>query len=338
MNMAKRNWAIVYIRIIAMLFIFIDHATAYCDIPMKSFIIQITNSGVLIFLLISGFLYGGGKTVIDKKWVIGRIKRLMVPCWIFLIIYYSIKFATGESINIGFVLTYFCFLQGFIGTESGLTHLWFLTLLMICYLLIPLLQKFRTKTIGWSKKEWITTILLLLFMQVLLAYFCNIRLDIGHPLSWYLVAIGVFSAGFLSNKYVCGNGISYVCVIISTVLMIVGCSLRVISNIYIDGSVLYDKIISIWTNAIFDIWIFIIVYYVVSKNESKFVSRAALKLDAVSYCFYLVHAVVLSYLSVLSAKPILFFLISFVVSVFCGAIVNLAANIVTGKYNSIKKQ
>lgn len=55
----KRNIAIMYIRVIAMLFIFIDHAVTYMDIPLKSVIIQITNSGNLIFLFISGFLYGG---------------------------------------------------------------------------------------------------------------------------------------------------------------------------------------------------------------------------------------------------------------------------------------
>lgn len=140
----KRNIAIMYIRVIAMLFIFIDHAVTYMDIPLKSVIIQITNSGNLIFLFISGFLYGGKMINDFKRWAIKRLIRLWIPYFIFILAYfaYSHFFLRNGDSTVASFFIYVFVLQGLLGTEGGPISLWFLTLLMICYFILPILQLF----------------------------------------------------------------------------------------------------------------------------------------------------------------------------------------------------
>ena len=53
-NEKKRDLSIMLVRIVAMLFIFIDHLVLYIDVPLKNVILQITNSGVLPDKLVSG--------------------------------------------------------------------------------------------------------------------------------------------------------------------------------------------------------------------------------------------------------------------------------------------
>lgn len=54
----KRNISIQFIRIIAMLMIIFDHMLNSVSFPMRTAIVQVANSGVFIFLFISGFLFG----------------------------------------------------------------------------------------------------------------------------------------------------------------------------------------------------------------------------------------------------------------------------------------
>ena len=296
MEKSNRNVAIMYIRVVAMLFIFIDHAVMYVSFPFKNIILQITNSGVLLFLFISGFLYGG-KTISEfGAWIKARAIRLWIPYFIFICVYYLLEILQGNGMAaVKPFITYSLLLQGLLGTAGGPQTLWFMTLLVLCYCLVPVLQFTRDRIAVVQDSRHVTpvAIALMILLQVLLAYHCNLTLDFGHPLSWYVVAIFVFCCGYFSNRSIVNSGITSRKLAIWTAVMCVSMGIRVIAQRWIDGTVLYDRVISIWTNAILDIWIVNFIYYFVNKEQVRFDCEIIRQGDRLSYAFYLVHALVL---------------------------------------------
>lgn len=325
-NEKKRDLSIMLVRIVAMLFIFIDHLVLYIDVPLKNVILQITNSGVLIFLFISGFLYGGKNIKNIKEWMIGRIKHLLIPYWIFLFVYFLIQLIRG-IFNIKIILIYFFVLQGFLGSYDELRPLWFMTLLFLCYMLVPCLQKL--KDFKLSEKAFILYIISVLSLQIVLAFKCDITLDFGHPLSWYIVAIFVFSLGYISNNWVIKNGLLSKTLVTITFLMIISCVIRIFGQKYLDNTVFYDRVISIWTNVVLDIWIFIMIRAISISFENRINRDLVQKIDKISYCFYLVHFVVISRLEFLVNKyTLLFVLLSLIIAYVSASILQVVSSFV----------
>lgn len=329
MEKSNRNVAIMYVRVVAMLFIFIDHAVAYMDIPLKSAIIQITNSGNLIFLFISGFLYGGKYIGNYVEWTKKRIERLWVPYFVFILFYFALAAVRGAGLEIlkPFVVYTFV-LQGLLGPEGGPQTLWFMTLLILCYCLIPVLQLVRDKVteVSDSKPVALAAIALTVLSQVLLAYHCNLTLDFGHPLSWYVAAIFMFCCGYFSNCRIVSFGITPRKLATWTSVMCVSMGIRVIAQRLIDGTVLYDRVISIWTNVILDIWIVCFIYHFVSKAQARFDCVIIRQGDRLSYAFYLVHALVLELCFTAGLTGALSVAAAFLLSVLAAYFLNFASS------------
>ena len=76
----SKNAILLYIRVVAMLFIVSCHLLDAFKIPFA----HILNIGVQIFLVLSGYLYGS-KVITDfKDLFYKRIKKLYIPLFIFL--------------------------------------------------------------------------------------------------------------------------------------------------------------------------------------------------------------------------------------------------------------
>ena len=161
--------------------------------------------------------------------------------------------------------------------------------------------------------------------QVLLAYHCNLTLDFGHPLSWYVVAIFVFCCGYFSNRIIVSTGISRRKLALWTVAMCVSMAIRVIAQRVFDGTVLYDRVVSIWTNAILDIWIVCFIYHFVSKERMRFDCEIIRQGDRISYAFYLVHAMVLELCFTASLTGALFVAVAFSLSVLAAYFLNFVS-------------
>ena len=329
MEKANRNVAIMYIRVVAMLFIFIDHAVMYVSLPFKNIVLQITNSGVLLFLFISGFLYGG-KTIPEfGAWIKGRAIRLWIPYFIFICVYYLLEILQGNGMaDVKSFIIYSLLLQGLLGTAGGPQTLWFMTLLVLCYCLVPVLQFARDRIAVAQDSRHVTpvAIALTILLQVLLAYHCNLTLDFGHPLSWYVAAIFVFCCGYFSNRSIVSSGFTSRKLAIWTAVTCVSMGIRVIAQRLIDGTVLYDRVISIWTNVILDIWVVCFIYHFVGKAPARFDCEIIRQGDRISYAFYLVHALVLEFCSVVSPNETSFVVMAFVLSVISAYCLNYVSN------------
>lgn len=101
------------------------------------------NAGVYVFLLISGFIFGQRKITKPFEFYKKRFIRILIPYYILIVLYTIIYiiFFKSEISTIDILTNFFC-VQWFFGGISNTGHLWYITCILICYLITPLLQKF----------------------------------------------------------------------------------------------------------------------------------------------------------------------------------------------------
>ena len=144
-----RNYCISILRVLGMLFIILCHIASWLDI---AFLEQFFNYGVYIFLFISGFLYANKEINSPSKWFLTRVKKLLIPFYLFVIpvsiVYFKINGFDGlEAIKYLFCLQGINFITPFIPFSEikPLGNLWFVTIILICYLLTILVKKIEKK-------------------------------------------------------------------------------------------------------------------------------------------------------------------------------------------------
>jgi peptidoglycan/LPS O-acetylase OafA/YrhL len=288
----KKNISIQFIRVIAMFMIIFDHILKNVSFPMQSLIVQVANSGVFIFILISGFLYGN-KDVSDwKTWFFKRLIRICIPLWIFMIIDFIVEAILWNIFNIKYVFIYAFNLQGILGVNIGGTNLWFLTLIMICYIITPALQWVKKKKI--SRNIGVVFLIVLVILQAIFAYATDIGMVAGHTLSWCIIAIGMYVAGYFVGNVIFSDKISGIRIIAMTAVSIISSSLVLVFNHICDGKIIYDRIIIYYGMVVVDLWICTIIYKLGQYINNKVLEKIINHLDAISYEFYIVHGLIIA--------------------------------------------
>ena len=234
------NPAISYVRVFSMLLILVTHYLSWKNINC----FQISTVGVSAFLFISGYLYGI-KEIQDKKdFFFQRVKRVLVPFWIlsamlsiYLLIQCEYVFAIQNFLESLFNLQgiHFIIHAPFkLGNYhiSGLSHCWFLTVIIICYLLIIALKN--------SKIER--------FVDNHIILSLNILIILHFSLSFINVTIGtfvIFFIGYFFKRIELKNNLlssKFTCAII--ILSLAAFSARVLLRYYIDDSPIYNCFIA----------------------------------------------------------------------------------------------
>ncbi len=290
MEQNKRNVSIQLIRIVAMFMIVADHMLCYCNFPMKSFVIQIANSGVFVFLFISGLLFGKKEITNWKQWFLKRGIRILIPFWFFVLIDFIIEGLVWNNITIKQVLAYAFNLQGLFGIRETTKPLWFLTLLMICYLITPALYKLKRISLTTITKSVLIAIFIII--QLTCSYYLNFGLENGHTVGWCLLAIGFYALAFFVGDKIISSIVNVKGIVTVTIFtVIVGC-LVILANKYIDGTKIYD-IISWYGYVVVDCWI-ITILYAIGKTKIAFACKIVINfLDKISYEFYLIHGLII---------------------------------------------
>lgn len=110
------------------------------------------NVGVQVFLCISGFLYG----IVPKRNTIefyhNRFLKILIPYYIVYLSFGLIEFIFFREVFSvpRFMSGIFC--RAFI---SGAEHLWYISLILLCYILTPLFQIYRDEYIQ-DKNSWLS--------------------------------------------------------------------------------------------------------------------------------------------------------------------------------------
>ena len=192
----SRDRAIELIRVVAMFMIIFDHMIEPINLPLKSIFSQFFNSGIYIFIFLSGYLAGQKEICNWKKWYIKKFKRIMIPYWIVIAVCFAYETICLHNFNWKLWLVMFCNLQGIFGTTYTTVPLWFVTLIMILYLLTPIYSKMKKN----RRYNFKIILFMLISLQIIFAYTTDVGLQYGHNLSWCIVAMTCYGIGFLLKK------------------------------------------------------------------------------------------------------------------------------------------
>ncbi len=279
----QRDIKISLIRVIAMFSIVLCHIVQ--EYEKISFMGQIFNVGVFIFIFMSGFLYGKKDITNAKSWLFKRAIRLFVPIYIFMVLLFVINAFANKSFDVSNYLIYIIGMQGFFPAVEGAAHLWFITALIICYLITPVLYKLKKSVLRMNKMQLIVILGVLMGIQVILSYTLGVL--IGRYALYVVLYIFAYYLSFLKDCK-----LSKKMIILTTIMMLLGLCIRVLSRRYIDGSVLYSNIIVLYTQSIFGIWLFLAVYRLRGINRK--LHRVIEYLDSISFEVYIVHYIFIS--------------------------------------------
>lgn len=159
----QRNLSISLIRLISLILIIMCHMFQYWNIWLAWWF----NVGVQIFLCISGFLYGGKRVGDVPSFYRKRFKKILIPYYVTLLIatVCLIIFAPFSFDILRFCAALLCR-----ATIAGGGHLWFVSTILLCYTITPILDSYK-ENIERASDLWIFAIFGVGFVSILFGVF-----------------------------------------------------------------------------------------------------------------------------------------------------------------------
>lgn len=271
-------------RVVATIAVVLIHiGPNYTQNTIASMIFQIGGIAVPIFFVMSGMLVGLKWKSIKGKWLFKKLKRILVPYYVVLITVIFVKIVTNNKINLATILVSLLNLQGVTELRYSFDVLgptWFISILMICYLITPLLNKVK------GRLGIISTVLLAILLQLLAAKYCS------SVWGGYMAYILLYLTSFLVFKIWDRNElyVNYYKYLFLSIFTLIG---RLISKIFFDGTYIYDGIIAPYFTSIaaFSIVMYALGLFSVRKIiiKNKLILKFLKFIDFISYEIYLVH-------------------------------------------------
>lgn len=272
---ARKDISIQITRIVAMFSIIICHLLQEVGNEKIATLSQFFNVGVYIFLFLSGYLYGNKNIKEPAKWLFKRFIKLMIPIYIFMIVIFGIQLYQ-HTFQPKYLLIYLFNLQRIFGTTSGAGHLWFMTVIMFCYFITPILNKLKNKICNND--------VFLLIWYILSCLICYIHGDTGQIFLYMFVYLFGYCYRNRKNKISINNLVCIAIIVISIII-------RLLGKRAFDGTVIYDRIIVSITHLILAFMIFQLLSNIFrNKNIGKY-HKIINHLDNISFYLYLTHSV-----------------------------------------------
>lgn len=279
-NIYNYSFSLMGVRVVATIFILLCHLVQHSTNSLLVFTGQFFNVGVSIFFFLSGFLYGNKDISDTKKWFLKRFVKIMIPFYVLMLFLFIVNY---QRFEISTFIIYFLNFQGLINKNYvlGSAHLWFLSYLMICYLLIPFMNKLR-------KKEERTLVYLLAIVFI----FQIILFILGSNYSSFVVYILLFIFGYYlrtkENVWTTyANKTLFACLVI-----LFGLSIRLIGRFLFDDTLLYTEIIVPYSQVLIAINIFMAILGIFNRygdTLNNLVTNVVKFINKYSYEIYLVH-------------------------------------------------
>jgi len=155
MKNTSKDYAISVIRLTAFIMIFSCHILQYYGNELAWWL----NVGVQIFLLISAFLYGQKEIINPLLFYRKNFVKILVDYYLFLLFVIPMYLHFTDI-----TITTKIWLKLIFGLKAlpGLGHLWYISTILFCYLLIPLLFYFTKK-----RYKYIYFCILICIIQIL---------------------------------------------------------------------------------------------------------------------------------------------------------------------------
>jgi len=181
----KKNYGLSLIRLLSVLLIFICHVFQKKDDLIAFYL----NIGVQIFLIMSGYLNSKSSIISVKRYYCKRFNRILIPYYLWLIVTILVNISQGIHVDKWRILSSLFCLQWVLRSVQSCGHLWYITCILICYLLTPILYKISNSEHGIKKalfsKIGIMTIIILLILG-----------HVSGVLHGYLVMIELYCFGY----------------------------------------------------------------------------------------------------------------------------------------------
>lgn len=299
--------AISIIRIIAMILIVSCHITQGYGQPIAF----ILNVGVQLFFLISGFLYGKVEIPSALDFYKKRIVKIYIPFIIVVLLFAGIYKILGvESVSWRQLIPYVFNMQAFVRPIEGLNHMWFLSVIIICYIITPIVKYLL------NNKPYLFVSLLVL-ASVVEFVFVQKMYSIA---AWIVLYCIGMCMGHFDTKMVR----------VSTT--IVSCVGLAIIMLFFQLQHLTDPAwahYSVWLHCVLAISLFVVLYTILSKLAFR-LPKCLQFVNNISYEVYLIHHIlILGPLSLLFITPsnlvniLLILIITFVLSYMLSLILNV---------------
>ena len=290
----KRDPSITLSRTLGMIFIVLCHIIGYYTfIPAHNVLDQFFNCGVQLFLFISGYLYGVKFVGKFKDWYLKRAITVSLPAVLISVIVIIALLIAGESVPTNSAVAYVLDLEGLLFINFGVFSklfeeipsigpLWFTTVIMLCYLLVPLLHLIAKKI-----KRRFTLFIILFFI---------VGIAVSVALSKYIVLnyFVLFATGYFLGKINWLNKIKDLSFIICTVIFIVALAGRLLMQKYFDNTSVYIYYSTV-SHQIVGTWFVVLFAYLINKFPNaigKFGNSKAVRiLDEYSFYVFLTHSV-----------------------------------------------
>lgn len=279
------DYAISLSRIVACVFIFMCHYVQETGNAVLSASAQFFNVGVFIFFMLSGYLYGSRD--IKKDGVLNfykkRAKKIFIPLYIVAIVGIIALSIEGYFFEWYQYVALLFNLQGFFANIWGIGQVWFLTIIMICYIITPLLQKFRDEV---TKRIQIILALVYVAIQVVSGLF-GVTL-----VAKYMIYIGVYIlAYFLLQRWI--KSLTTMRIVAWTIVMVAAMVIRLLGKEILDGQNIYNHVIVMYTQIVLATWIILVIYYIYETWIKKLAGQTMLnvikKIDSYTMEIYMVH-------------------------------------------------
>ena len=274
------DYSIALVRIVSCIMIFLCHYVQILGNPIIAQTAQFFNVGVFVFFMISGYLLG--QKQINKgelaSWYKKRMTRIFVPLYIVVVVVFVALYFEGIQVSPKAYVMYALNLQAFGVSISGAGQLWFLTIIMICYLITPILQEIQKCNKG--------------IKEVLVAIFILIQLVAGmmgiQLIALYVFYVGTYALGYYILPNIIRN-INRKSALRWSVTMLIAVGIRLVSKVVIGYSYIYDYIIVLYTQVVLGIWIIIAVKYIYQMFNNYLNDRLIKIMDGYTMEVYMVH-------------------------------------------------
>lgn len=284
----NRNTGISLLRVCSMMMIVLCHYSNFVGI---SWLAQFLNVGVFVFLLISGWLYSNKKIEKPAEWILRRWIKLCIPIliWMNIIIVYGLV-VEHDLPSFTDVFLFLFNLQGVSwiipffpklnseGVLGGLGNLWFVSVIMFCYLILLIVKRSEK----YSKSHTFIIYGVLIVVSFFILSFFQIN----------LIYIICFLIGLVIGKKENESIIDLHNYIFLTVGMIIAIVLRLLAKHFLDETFVYNIVVVGLSHTVIALWMFFTIRLLDKKIgwiHSIASSNIISIFDSWSYYIYITH-------------------------------------------------
>lgn len=270
----KKDFVIQITRIVAMIMIIVCHLVQEFDNKYIQMTSQFFNVGVFIFIFISGYLYGTKNIDNPKKWIWHRLTKIMIPVYIFMIFIFGLEIFVQHNFGVKYLFIYLFDLQFIFGGVLGAQHLWFLTVIMICYFITPILYKNKKKLLDNYK-------VILLAIAILAIGLAYVEEKLGRTFFYILLYVSAYVYRNMNTN----KDKSKILLMLSIIALF---AIRIVARAFLDGTFFYNTIIVCSTQILLTYniyWLLNEIFKNIEIEKNAIINH----LDTISYYVYITH-------------------------------------------------